>query len=808
LALVATFLLLGCGSDGTPVDLDGREIQLTLLHTADWHSRLFPYQMRVSATDASLGLDQSRAPFGGAARMNWLIQRERQHSDRVLHLDTGDCFQGAPIFNFFNGEAEVRALNQTGVDAVIVGNHEFDQGALNFYRQYSRWSTFPLLAANYLFEDPTIEGSAELGRIVRPYVMLNARGLRVAVIGMGNLSSITSIFDQRNRLGITPLNTRETAQFYLDQVRQEGADLVVGVTHLGLEDDQTLIEHTSGFDVVLGGHLHIVTNPTLELHDCQPEDDQGHFIPLEPRTQLIDPATGAPHVCDTRTECCDPTGVCPPEPARGDRYRYWRLGPGYTRRACTPRTVLLQHSGAFMKYLGRLDLVISNDPERIGTAHDPMYDRQDRFEVVGHRYTLFPVDSTVPEEPTMARLLEPYARALDTLANLDTIIGYAPNEVSRTAVGGGDSPMGNLVSTAMWLRLGVQTDFALTNTLGIRDAIPPGAVTIDQVYNVFPFDNSITTMFLSGREVVEMFDFVARRSAGRGCNSQAQIAGARVVLTCGSCDRDGVPGNDTSPGDNTPLTACAETVNIGLRGNSDGAATCERDSDCYRPADAPQDRSLCDTTAHRCMAPLALNASYALAANNYIAAGGSGFFVLQRNTTQVDTLVQQRDAVIDRIRAGNPCGYHDGTAMTYRATHPDNAQQPDDGLEICNVDGDCDRLLGTQPGEYTCSCDGRVDFDPQSRACSAARSCGGETGRCVLTACATAVAQLAAADCPGYDPTRNVCTAAGDQTGTPDACERCSCAAQSRGAQSCRILACIDERVGAVADGRLRMVSR
>lgn len=789
LALATATPLVGCATEGEPYDLNGREVRLTLLHTADWHSRLFPYNMRVSATDAALGLQQSRAPFGGAARMNWLIQRERAHADRVLHLDSGDCFQGAPIFNFFGGEAEVRALNATGVDAVVVGNHEFDRGALNFGRQFSRWATFPVLAANYQWDDPTTPGSSELGRFVRPYHMFNLRGLRVAVIGMGNLSSITSVFDQPNRLGITPLNSRETAQFYVDQVRAQGADVVVMVSHLGLEDDHRIVEQTTGIDVVLGGHLHIVLNPSQELSDCAPTAEDGHhFVPM-----LDEGGRERTALCNERAgECCSNTGVCPPEPARG--INYWRLAPGYHERRCEPRRVVLQHSGAFMKYLGRLDLVLSNDPERIGGERGRTYDPHNRFEVVGHRFTLFPVDSTVPEEPTMARLLEPYARALDTLANLDTLIGYAPDEISRTAVGGGDSPMGNLVATSMWLRLGIQTDFALTNTLGIRDAIPPGPVTIDQVYNVFPFDNSISTMFLSGREVRELFDFVARRSSGRGCNSQAQIAGARVVITCGSCDRDGVPGDDTMPGDDgqpVRLQACAETINIGLRD-----APCVRDSDCYQPEDPPERRSLCEPRAQRCMRPLDLNASYALAANNYIASGGSGFFVLQRNTTQIDTLVQQRDAVIDRVREGNPCGYDEGVAMAYRASHPGEPQRPDDGLMACSVDDDC--VTPDRPrGAYVCSCPDRRDYNEMLHTCDDANMCAGHAGRCVLAQCADDVRQLAEQDCPAIDP-----------PGDPGARERCLCAARTRGAESCRILACIDRNVGADVDGRLRMVSR
>ncbi|MDP3275258.1 MAG: 5'-nucleotidase C-terminal domain-containing protein [Deltaproteobacteria bacterium] len=786
-------------------------MRLTLLHTADWHSRLFPYQFRVPATDVGLGLQQEKGPFGGAARMNWLIQRERSRADRVLHLDTGDCFQGAPVFNFFGGEAELRALAHTGVDAVVIGNHEFDRGALNLYRQFNRWGTFQTLASNYLFEDSTIPGSAELGRIARPYAMFNLNGLRVAVIGFGNLSSITSIFDQPNRTGITPLNARETAQFYIDQVINSGADVVVGLSHLGLEDDHRMIQNTTGFDVILGGHLHIVTNPTQEETDCAPEDPDGsHWVP-----DLIVGAGGTrsnPNtVCDETAApyCCSHNGVCPPDPARGASYAGWRLAPGYQKRACYPRRVLVQHSGAFMKYLGRLDLVMSNNPDRIGEGRLPpgatgaMLARH-RFEVLGSRYTLFPVDSSVPEEPTMRQLLEPYQRTLDTAANLDTLVGYSPNGISRTNVGGGDSPMGNLVANAMWRRLGVQTDFAVTNTLGIRDSIPPGPVSIDQVYNVFPFDNSITTLQLSGREVLEMFDFIARRSGSRGCNSQAQIAGSRVVITCGSCDRDGVAGNDRNA-DGNELTGCAETVNIGLRQteivvNGQRVRTgaplrCDLDEECSPPGTIPQLRSLCEPHAHLCMEPLNANGSYSLAANDFIAGGGSGFFVLQRNTTQVNTRVELRDAVIDFVQAQPACGSDTARQMDFRRLNPGSPPRADDGLLQCSTDSDCSPM----GPEFSCAWSGRYAYDSRSMPmCSAASAAPSmREGRCIFSRCGTELAAQLAANCPAISP-----------AGDPNARERCLCATSERAANTCRILPCFDASTGADSDARLRMVSR
>jgi 5'-nucleotidase / UDP-sugar diphosphatase len=777
--LALSLLALGCNSPGEQYDLRG-DVRLTLLHTADWHSRLFPYFQQVNQTDQNLGLDPAKAPFGGAARMNYLIQRERRHADRILHLDSGDCFQGAPIFNYFDGEAEVRALAHTGVDAVVIGNHEFDRGALNFARQFTRWGTFETLAANYQFDDPTTPGSSELGRLAKPYAFFNLRGLKVGVIGMGNLSSITSIFDQPNRLGIVPLNTIETAQHYIDLVREQGADVIVLVSHIGLEDDIHMLELTTGVDIVLGGHLHIVLNPTQEVSDCRPFDQRGnHFVP-ELNDVVERPSTTTACAAD---ECCAPSGVCPPSGAR----TWWQLARNYRARACRPRRAILQHSGAFMKYLGRLDSVLSRDPDRIYPGHPQDYDARDRWEVVSHRFTLFPVDSTVPEEPTMKNLLEPYARALDSLANLDNLIGYAPADITRTPDNGGDSALGNLVTTSMWLRLGVQTDFSLTNSLGIRDNIPAGPIALDQMFNVFPFDNSITTMNLSGREVQEMFDFVARRSAGRGCNSQAQIAGARVVIVCGAC-----PNRLDDQGQ--PLSNCAETINIGVTD-----LACDNDDDCNAPrgfdATPAAQRSLCEPNAHRCMAPLSLNASYSAAVNNYIAGGGSGFFVLQRNTTQVNTRVEQRDAVVDLVRNARPCGYDPNVTIdrNRRLGVTDRALQsipahPDDGLRDCQADADC------MSADLVCACEGRQTYDDASRTCGTISTCAAGAGRCVLRQCRDDIEALVRRSCPSLPD--------------PAATRACQCTATTRAALSCRILSCIDDRTGARVDGRLRMVSR
>jgi 5'-nucleotidase len=340
-----------------------------------------------------------------------------------------------------------------------------------------------------------------------------------------------------------------------------------------------------------------------------------------------------------------------------------------------------------------------------------------------------------------------------------------------------------MVASAMWLRQGIQTDFALTNTTGIRADLVPGPVTIEEMYNVFPFDNSVSKMNVSGVEVQKLFDFVARRSASRGCVSQAQIAGARVVLNCNACTRADLVGpctQDTdcpegsSCGDDKHCVAvpCAEQIYIGRYEDR----PCVSDSECGGTIGSCDDARPDANQKGRCLKPIDPIASYELATSNYLATGGSGYRVLRANTTQFDTGVQQRDALTDFVRQGRPCGFN-------------KANNTPDGLQACKVDADC--------GDATrvCACVGHVV--PQSNGtCESSTGSCGDAGRCVLRRCRDDVAAFHRRTCEGgrTDAARQSCE---DQI---NPCEL--------GGEECKFLACIDEHIGNYSDNRLLMVGK
>ena len=565
--------LVTCTVDTDQEDIHDRDLKVTFFHTSDMHSRLFPYYMVPGPNDGRLGLvgcGTGERCLGGLARVATLIKRARARSDRFLYIDTGDIFQGAPIFSLWRefevyldpqentihreprggahrisqGELEFRMMTELGVAVQVVGNHEFDSGAGNLAEMLQRYVRYPMLAANYQFEDPDDPANNYLRSMLQPFTILNIRGLKVGFIGLGDVETMRSIKEGGNSLGITPLDTYQTAQDYVDLLQGE-VDLVVIASHLGFRVDQDLIQNVEGIDLVFGGHLHI--------------------------------ALQSPKVIK------DPVG----------------------------REVLLVHSGAFAKFAGNLDIVV-RQAERDGK--DPKYG----WEVASHRYELTPLNQDVPEDGEIKALMEPYLLAMRQSLDLDRPVAFASERIDRYANGGGDSGLGNIVAESLQYRSQVETDFAITNSTGIRTDLEPGPVALEQLYNIFPFDNTITTMFLSGSEVQELFDYIALRSASRGCSAQAQISGATVILNCAD-DR-------------------AYDITIGGSGD-----LCGDDEDCERGGE------ICTATG-TCRLLLDCNATYELATNDYIAGGGSGYEVLQRNTTQRNTGIAMRSSVEDYLK--------------------------------------------------------------------------------------------------------------------------------------------------------------
>ena len=226
-------------------------VLLTVIHLNDLHGRLLPYH------DKSIS---ETTPVGGAARLARMIADERaKNPGGTVLLSAGDMFQGSPISNVFYGESVIAFMNALKFDAMAIGNHELDwgQGVLN---QLAAAAAFPFLSANIQDKQSMALSWA------KPSVALTKNNLKLVVIGMttpdtpfttrpGNVSGLTF----RDPVEILPQLIREA--------RNRGADLIVLLSHLGLDADQQIAEQIAGIDVIIGGHSHTAMTHPLRVND-------------------------------------------------------------------------------------------------------------------------------------------------------------------------------------------------------------------------------------------------------------------------------------------------------------------------------------------------------------------------------------------------------------------------------------------------------------------------------------------------------------------------------------------------------------
>jgi 5'-nucleotidase / UDP-sugar diphosphatase len=611
MTLVCSFAATGCLIDRDQPDLVGQDVRLTIIHTADIHSRLFPYNFVPNKFDQDYGLLPADGPFGGVARIATMVKRIRVSSNRSLWLDSGDAWEGAPVFNEFKGEAEIRALSLAGMEGEVLGNHEFDLGTQQLVTQLDQWSQFPHLVANYAFDDPPNPMAVSLSDVTQPFEIYDVQGVKVGVIGMGNQDTLLSAYEGGNSLGIRPIDNATALDQYTRFLRPY-VDLIVIASHLGLDNDEDLSAsevddpnvtlNSNAVDLILGGHLHIVTNPPKLL----PNDDGTDYC------QHSD--------CET----------------------------------------LLVHSGAFAKYVGRLDLVV-----HIGTNNG---DPETRSRIKSFAYINQPVDADIPDDPDVANLMWPYSVKINEDIDLNGVFAYVDPpgtaKITRNDNSGGDSQLGNLVARSMQLQQGVDAELAFTNSLGIRADFERGPLTNEQMFNVFPFENTIVVMYLSGQEITDTLDFVARKSASRGCRSQLQEAGITWDMVCR--DDPASPDRCTSIDPDASGITCSTDPDCPTGDRCDSkvcvTTSCSKNiylGDACRPVDPNtgqiQSDSPVDPATTPC-APLEKNGLYRVAVNNYIAAGGSGFVVLKRNSSQQDTGVSLRDSLtVYLTKQGQTC---------------------------------------------------------------------------------------------------------------------------------------------------------
>ncbi len=222
--------------------------ELILLQTSDVHSRIEPINQKG---------DRNYDEGGFVRRATFLDQFRKEHKN-VLLFDCGDISQGTPYYNMFQGEVEVKLMNEMGYDAMTIGNHEFDFGLDNMARLF-KMANFPVVCANYNLD------ATPLKDIVKPYVILERYGLKIGVFGLG--ARPEGLIQANKCEGVIYENPIEVSNEIAALLKKKGCDVIVCLSHLGIQMDEHLVAKTRNIDVILGGHSHtFMKGPKIYLN--------------------------------------------------------------------------------------------------------------------------------------------------------------------------------------------------------------------------------------------------------------------------------------------------------------------------------------------------------------------------------------------------------------------------------------------------------------------------------------------------------------------------------------------------------------
>ena len=219
--------------------------QLVILHTNDTHSTILPVNDQLP--------DTMKAGRGGFLRRIAMLKEERQKNPDLLYFDSGDFFQGSAYFTMFKGDVEIGLMNQMGIDASTIGNHEFDFGLDNMAAMFKK-ATFPILCANYDFTGTVMEG------VTKPWIIIKRNGVKIGVFAV--CPKMKGLVSDKNCPGVKYLDPAKVALETATMLKeQKKCDMVICISHLGWksnrgEDDLFMIKGSRNIDLVLGGHTH------------------------------------------------------------------------------------------------------------------------------------------------------------------------------------------------------------------------------------------------------------------------------------------------------------------------------------------------------------------------------------------------------------------------------------------------------------------------------------------------------------------------------------------------------------------------
>ncbi|KAH0953052.1 hypothetical protein HN011_001822 [Eciton burchellii] len=431
LPLLALSFQVCWGFTGRGLFYPGRTdlLELSLIHLNDFHARF----EQTSATSGTCHEDRKQECVGGFARVYTAVNQLVEERPNAIFLNAGDHFQGTLWYNVHRWNATALFMNMLPHDAMTIGNHEFDnkvEGVVPFLKSVKA----PVVVTNIDdSEEPTIQGLYQNSTIIE------RNGTKIGIIGV--ILSTTNLLASTEKLKF--LDEVETVNDEARRLKAKGVDIIVVLSHCGLDVDRRMAAECPLIDVIVGGHSH-------------------SFL-----------YTGPPPFIDT------------PE----DEY------PVVVVQSETNRTVLIVQAAAYTKYLGNLTVWFDEQGEVVDWDGNPLLLDQSIEEDPGIVEALKPwkeeVDALASKVIGKTRVpLENKCRYKE--CNLGNLVTDAMV----------DAYVDSAESKAHWTYAAI----ACANAGGIRTSIEESVITYGDLMMVHPFENTWDTIELAGESIKKILE--------------------------------------------------------------------------------------------------------------------------------------------------------------------------------------------------------------------------------------------------------------------------------------------------------------
>ena len=400
------------------------EFKLTIIHLNDLHSRIESINKYNSICDSE-GEAEGEC-FGGIARIKSKIDERKAaleaEGKNVLILDAGDQFQGSLFYTTYKGEAAVEFMNEMNIDAMAVGNHEFDDGPETLAK-FINSAKFPVISGNI-----DVNNDVNLSGKIQGTLIIEKGGERIGLVSVVAEDTFETSSPGDN---VRFIQSEDYLKGVVEAFESAGIDKIIALTHVGISRDKEIATNVAGIDVIVGGHSHTL------LSNVQ-DNAEGPY----------------------------PTMVSNP---RG-------------------QMVPIVQAYAYGKYLGEIEVEFDDQGEVISAKGEPIL-----------------LDNTVTLDQNFVNRVKELAEPIEALKY--KVIGSAADVIDVSTCRAGECQMGNLVADAMLNRVkdqGIQV--AIQNGGGLRASIDAGEITMGEVLTVLPFQNTLSTFYLQGMDIVKALE--------------------------------------------------------------------------------------------------------------------------------------------------------------------------------------------------------------------------------------------------------------------------------------------------------------